>query len=259
MYIIDSHCHVDLLDYKNKFKNVIELSNLCKLKNIKYVLSISVSIKNFFFIYKLLKGIKLFKISCGIHPYYVNSIKKKTFFYLEKCVASNKVIAVGETGLDFVNLNCLDKIKQIKSFIYHLYIAKKYSKPIIIHSRNALNETLNVLKKFYFPGFKGVIHCFSYFNKVNLFKFLDLDLFISISGLITFKKNINLLNFVKFIPLYKLLIETDSPYLTPEPYRGIQNDPTKIIFIIKKIAELKKVSLETVINYTTANFLRLFK
>ncbi len=263
MYLFDSHCHIDKIFNYFSFKNVNDFLFFLKIKKIKYILSVSVSIKNFFCIYSMLSYINqnIIKLSCGIHPLYIKDIKKKDLYFLKKIILFNNVIAIGECGLDYkdINNNNFDKNKQIKIFMYHLYLSTKYKKPCIIHSRLSWLDTLNILKKFNILYFGAVLHCYSYSDKNILCKFLDLGLYISLSGLITFKNNFLLQNIIKYIPLDRLLIETDSPYLTPVPYRNKKNDPSKIILIIKKISILKNINFNYILKICFNNFIKLFK
>ncbi len=260
MFLIDTHCHIDLLDYWKKNKNIDQLLYWYKKKKFLYLLSISTNIKNFFNIFSMFSYIDMIKLSCGIHPYYIKNVNNSDFLDLEKFVSYKKIIAVGETGLDYkISINKNIKKKQIDVFIYHLYLANKYKKPCIVHTRNSFNDTINSIKKFNINNFGVIVHCFSYFKKRYLFKFLDLGVYISLSGLITFKNNFLLQNIIKYIPLDRLLVETDSPYLTPFPYRGSINDSSKIIFILKKISELKKISFYKIMKCNMKNFLSLFK
>ncbi len=263
MYLFDSHCHIDKIFNYFLFKNIKDFLLFIKLKKIKYLLSVSVSIKNFFYIFSMLSYIKqdIIKLSCGIHPLYIKNIKKEDLYFLKKIILFKNVIAIGECGLDYKNINnnTFDKYKQIKIFIYHLYLSNKYKKPCIIHSRLSWLDTFNILKKFNILNFGAVLHCYSYSDRNILYKFLDLGLYISLSGLITFKNNFLLQNIIKYIPLDRLLIETDSPYLSPVPYRNKKNDPSKIIFIIKKISKLKKLDFDFILKFCFNNFIKLFK
>ncbi len=260
MLLVDSHCHLDILmNFKKKYKNINKLINLFKKNKFLYLLTISTNIKNFFSIFSMFSYIDIIKLSCGIHPLYIETVTNSDYLDLEKFVSYKKVIAVGETGLDYkINIKKNIKKKQIDLFIYHLYLANKYRKPCIIHSRNSYNDTLNIIKKFNINLFGAVIHCYSYFKKKVLFKFLDCGVYISISGLITYKNNFLLQKIIKYIPLDKLLVETDSPYLTPYPYRGSINNPSKIIFTFKQISKLKKISFYKILKININNFLNLF-
>ncbi len=257
---IDTHCHIDLLYNKNIIQNIDKLLSLCKESNFLYLLVVSTSLKNFFSIFSRFSYIDKIKLSCGIHPYYVKFIKNSDFLDLEKFISYKKIIAVGETGLDYIfDVDKKNKKKQINVFFYHLYLSVKYKKPCIIHSRNSSKDTLNIIRKFSINDFSAVIHCYNYFDKKVLSNFLDFGLYISISGLVTFKNNFLLQNIIRYIPLNRLLVETDSPYLSPTPFRGKINNPLKIIFIFKKISILKKISFYKVVEYNMKNFIKLFK
>ncbi len=257
MFLIDSHCHIDLLKNNQTIKDIKSLLFFCKSNNVGYILTVSTSIKNFLCILNLVKKFNNIGLSCGIHPLYCNNffknIKHLKFFSCNK-----KVIAIGETGLDFFKI--FDKKKQKiqkYNFFYHLYLSYKKKKPIIIHSRNSFIDTLNLIK--IFKNIRGVVHCYSYNSFYCLSKFLDLGLYISFSGLVTFNNNKSLQDIVKYVPLDRLLIETDSPFLSPEPYRGKINNPSRIIFIAKKIAKIKNIDLFDFININMSNFIKLFK
>ncbi len=262
MYLFDSHCHIDKIFNYFLFKNINDFLLFLKKKKIKYILSVSVNIKNFFSVFSMLSYVKqdIIKLSCGIHPLYIKNIKKDDLYYLKKIILLKNVIAIGECGLDYNNINNnYIKNMQIKIFIKHLFLSDKYKKPCIIHSRVSWLDTFNVIKKFNILNFGAVLHCFSYSDKNILYKFLDLGLYISLSGLITFDNSYLLQKIIKYIPLDRLLIETDSPYLTPIPYRNKKNDPSKIIFIIKKISLLKRINFNFILKICYNNFIKLFK
>ncbi len=260
MFLFDSHCHIDKLDYKILSNNINYFISFLKKKKIKYLLSISTSIKNFFIIFSMISYINqnIIKLSCGIHPLYIKYIEKGDFSLFKKIIFFKNVIAIGECGLDYKNINNLNKKKQIKIFLKQLYLSNKYKMPCIIHSRLSYLDTLNIIKRFNINNFGAVLHCFNYHEKRILHKFLDLGLYISLSGLVTFNNNILLQNIVKYIPLDRLLFETDSPFLSPVPYRNKKNDPSKIIFIIKKISKLKKISFNILLKNCYNNFINLF-
>ncbi len=259
MLLFDSHCHIDKLS-KVLSNNINNLIFFLKKNKIKYLLAVSVNMKNFFNILSMLSCINqnIIKLSCGIHPLYINKDYKNNLLYLKKNILNDKVIAIGECGLDYFNSNNLDKKKQIYVFNYHLYLCQKYIKPCIIHTRLSYTDTFNIIKNLNNRIFNIILHCYNYFDKYILYNFLNLGMYISLSGLITFKNNLNLQNIIKYIPIDRLLIETDSPYLSPHPYRGFKNNPSRIIFIIKKISILKKISYKNVLKNTKSNFLKLF-
>ena len=192
----------------------------------------------------------------GIHPH-ESSTNKITCEAIVKNIKENpKIIGIGETGLDFYYNNS-DKNEQIESFKEHIEAAIKTDVPLIIHSRNAEDETFNILNEFKNQNIKILMHCFTGSKKFAE-KLLTLNSFFSASGIITFKNALDLQNTFKFLPLNKLLIETDSPFLAPVPNRGKKNEPSFIDFTAKKLSEIKEISKTELINITTSNFNKLF-
>ncbi|WP_367674245.1 TatD family hydrolase [Buchnera aphidicola] len=163
---------------------------------------------------------------------------------------------MGETGLDYFyqKKNLKD---QIKLFYKHIYLSKKINKPLIIHSRNANKDTIKILQSEKSKGCKGILHSFNYDFKTAS-KFLDMGFYISISGIFTFKNSIELRSVIKKIPLNRILLETDSPYLTPFPYRGKENQPSYVYYIAKYLSNLLKIDLEELSYITSKNFFKLF-
>ncbi len=253
MCFFDSHCHLNLI----KDINIIKLLNFLEIKKFKYILSVSININDFLYMYNNYFSNKIIYFSCGIHPNNINLLNKYELYNIEKFIIYKKVIAVGETGLDYKN-NISKNIQQFY-FNYHLYLSNKYSKPTIIHSRLSYKDTFNMIKNFDLNNFGAVIHCFNYNNKYELYKFLNLGLYISLSGLITFKNILYFNDLIKYIPIDRLLVETDSPFLCPEPYRGKINIPYNIIFIIKTISIIKRINFNKLCSYLLNNFLTLFK
>nr|WP_252837508.1 TatD family hydrolase [Buchnera aphidicola] len=164
---------------------------------------------------------------------------------------------MGETGLDFFYQK-KNKKEQEKLFYKHIYVSKENNKPLIIHSRNSKNKTLKILKSKQAENCKGVLHSFNEDWEMAS-KLLDLNLYISISGIVTFKNSNTLREVVKKIPLNRLLIETDSPFLTPVPHRGKKNQPSYVYYIAKFISNLIKIDIEELSYITKKNFYKLFK
>ncbi|NIH41096.1 MAG: TatD family hydrolase [Buchnera aphidicola (Periphyllus aceris)] len=256
MYLIDSHCHLDRLNlknYKNKFSKIIKNAYL---KKVKLILSVSTSLKNFKKIKELLKN-KKYNIfySCGIHPLNIKK-EKNVFEKLYKLCQEKKVIAIGETGLDyFYSKNNL--IQQKIFFSKHIDLSKELKKPLIIHSRNAGKDVVNILKTKQSNNLKGILHSFNDNFKIAS-QLLEMNFYISISGMITFKNSTKLREVIKKIPLNRLLLETDSPYLTPVPYRGKENQPAYVYYVAKFIAKLIKIDIEELSYITKKNFATLF-
>ena len=252
--MIDSHCH---LDHSPLYEKLNEVINRAQLVGVKFFLTISTSLKSFETVKTIISKHENIYGTLGIHPHetkdHVNVDKKKL---LELKDRSNKIIGIGETGLDYYYQNS-DKLIQKKKFIEHVEAAIDLDLPIIVHSRDAEIDTFNILKDFSSKNPKILMHCFtgsSNFSK----KLLDLGAYISLSGIITFNKSIKLQETASSIPIDRLLIETDSPFLAPEPKRGSTNEPSFIKYTAQKLAEIKNISYDDLIVYTSNNFIKLF-
>ncbi|QIE02062.1 TatD family hydrolase [Buchnera aphidicola] len=263
MFLIDSHCHLDRLNYKFIHQDIEDVLNKSYLNYVKKFLTISTSIKNFYQIHQLFKQYHNIFYSCGIHPLncseelYELYNQKNYFDQIKKLSNIQNVIAIGETGLDYYHSSKNKKIQQ-NFFREHIRMAIKLKKPIIVHSRNATNDTINILKEEKAEKCKGVLHSFNEnFNFAS--QLLELGFYISFSGIITFKNSIELCNTIKKIPLERLLIETDSPYLSPVPYRGKENQPAYLLNIAKTISIIKQINIKTLAQITNNNFFHLFQ
>ena len=189
----------------------------------------------------------------GYHPEVSNKIVEKDYEILEEMVKNNpKIVAIGEIGLDYY-WNKDNKVKQREVFCKQLEIAEKLKVPVVIHSRDSINETYEILKKY---KVSGVIHCFSGSLEMAK-KFISLGFLLGIGGVVTFK-NSKLFEVIEKLELTNIVLETDSPYLTPEPNRGKTNESSNIPYIAQKIAEIKNISLEKVAKITTENAIRVF-
>lgn len=189
----------------------------------------------------------------GYHPEVSNKIVEKDYEILEEMVKNNpKIVAIGEIGLDYY-WNKDNKDKQREVFCKQLEIAEKLKLPVVIHSRDSINETYEILKKY---KVSGVIHCFSGSLEMAK-KFISLGFLLGIGGVVTFK-NSKLFEVIEKLELTNIVLETDSPYLTPEPNRGKTNESSNIFYVAKKIAEIKNISLENVAKITTENAIRTF-
>ena len=253
--ITDSHCHLDYSELYDQLDNVVKRA---ESNQVKYLLTICTTLESFEKIKLIIKKYKNIYGTFGIHPHesrkysYIDSK-----FILNLIHAYKKVIGVGETGLDFY-YNHSDKKDQKKSFVEHISAASELNIPLIVHSRNAEKETFEILKsEGKNSNLKVLIHCFTG-STAFAKKLIDLNCYISVSGIITFKNSNVLADTVSYIPLEKLLVETDSPYLSPLPYRGKTNEPSYIIHTVEKLSKIKNISKETVITNTTNNFMKLF-
>ena len=253
--IIDSHCHLNYEPMSLSLKETIDRANR---DGVKYLLTISTEDKSFSKILNIVSNNKCVYGSYGIHPHEAKnhpSIKSEDI--IKKTMLNKKIIGIGESGLDFY-YNHSDKKDQVKIFEEHIKAAQHTQLPLIVHTRNAEQETIEILKKnLSIKNFKILIHCFTG-SKDFAFKLLDLGAFISASGVVTFKKSEDLANTFKKIPNNKILVETDSPYLAPVPLRGKPNEPSYIVHTVRFLSKLKNLSFEDFSNITTKNFFNLF-
>ena len=254
--IIDSHCH---LDYSNLYNQLDDVIKRAEYNQVKYFLTICTTLKSFDTIKLITDKYENIYGTFGIHPHetkrFVNVDKS---FILDSVKKNKKIIGIGETGLDFYYNHSEKKIQQ-KSFIEHINAALELNIPIIVHSREAEKDTYEILKSEYKnSNLKILMHCFTG-SKEFVKKLLDINCYVSVSGIITFNNSTELAETVSSIPIEKLLVETDSPYLAPIPFRGKSNEPSYIIHTIDKLSLIKKISKEKIIFNTTNNFKRLFE
>ena len=251
--MIDSHCHLDHEPLISDLSNVIKRS---KEVGIEKLLTISTSFESFSKIKEIVQKDEIIYGTVGIHPHETKD-NIITSSMIVKCIKDNsKIIGIGETGLDFYYNNS-DKKKQIDSFKEHIKASIDTNFPLIIHSRNAEKETFEILKEYEKYNLKILMHCFTG-SKIFAEKLLELNAFFSASGIITFKNSLDLQETFKFIPLNKILIETDSPFLAPVPNRGKKNEPSFIKYTAQKMAEIKNNSLSEISKITSNNFNNLF-
>jgi len=253
--IADSHCH---LDYENLFNQLEDVIKRAQSNNVKYLLTICTTLDSFKKIKKIIDKFENIYGTFGIHPHETEKFQNVDLKYiLDIKKKHSKIIGIGETGLDFY-YNYSEKKIQKKSFIEHIKAASELDIPVIVHSRNAEIDTYDILKnEMKNSKLKVLLHCFTG-SKSFAKKLIDLNCYISVSGIITFKNSMELADTVSTIPIENLLVETDSPYLAPSPYRGKPNEPSFIVHTVDKLCELKKLNKEKVISYTTNNFKKLF-
>lgn len=243
--LIDTHCHLSKEDYENIDEIVNEMDGIiiisgCNDETNKEVIEIVNKYKNVF-------G------TLGIHPEEIDKITSNSFKYIEDNLDNPKIIGIGEIGLDYY-WNKDNVVDQKEVLIKQLDIADKYNKPIVIHSRDSIQDTYDILKNY---KLKGTIHCFS--SSIEMAnEFIKLGYMIGVGGTVTFKNSKRIQDVVNNIDLHNILIETDSPYLSPEPFRGKKNKPSNVYFVAKKISELKGISVEEVIKITGLNAIRQF-
>jgi len=251
--MIDSHCH---LDQEPLYQNISEVISRSKIAGVKKLLTICTTIKSFDTILKLINFDPIIYGTFGIHPHESekDNINKKEI--VDNVKKNKKIIGIGETGLDFY-YNHSNYDDQVFSFKNHIEASIETGHPLIVHSRNAENDTYKILESYKNYNLKILMHCFTG-TKTFADKLLSLNAFFSASGIITFKNSINLQNTFKLIPNDKILIETDSPFLAPNPMRGKKNEPSYLIYTLKKLAQLKNLTDNEIINITTNNFKKIF-
>lgn len=246
---IDTHCHLSKKDYNNleevineMEKNIIIVSGYDRESNFELIDLIDK--------YSHVYG------TIGIHPGEIDDKIEENLEFLEKNINNVKIVGIGEIGLDY-HYDGINKELQKKVFIKQIELAKKYNKTIVVHSRDAAEDTISILKEQNLQNHKVVIHCYSY--GLDIAKIMvKMNIKIGIGGVITFKNSVKLKEVVKEIDIKYLLLETDSPYLSPIPFRGKQNKPYNCYFVAEKIAEIKNTSIENICKETTQNAIEQF-
>ena len=231
--MIDSHCH---LDHEPIYSNLKEIISRSKHTGIKKILSISTTLNSYKNILKLIDIDPIIFGSIGIHPHETAKERMNKEFLVDEFRKHKKIIGIGETGLDFYYENS-DRSFQIKSFIDHIEASIELECPLIIHSRNAEDETFDILNKYKDKNLKILMHCFTGSKKFAN-KLLNLNAYFSASGIITFKNSSQLCDTFESLPQDKILIETDSPFLAPVPMRGKKNEPSFIKYTLEKLAHI---------------------
>ena len=251
--MIDSHCH---LDHEPLFENIDDILKRSKDVGIEKLLTICTTLKSFNRIKLLVAKDEIIYGTYGIHPHEAKNDKVTSNLIINEIKQNDKIIGIGETGLDFF-YNHSDKDAQIKSFEEHIKASLELNIPLIIHSRNAESETLEIFNKYKDKKLKILMHCFTGSKKFAE-SLLKLDAYFSASGIITFKNSVELQKTFEYVPLNKILIETDSPYLAPVPNRGKQNEPSFVKYTAEKLADIKQISNSELVKNTTTNFNNLF-
>lgn len=249
---VDSHCHLDRL--KQSPEALAETLQFARTRGVEHFLCVCVSVNDYDSMLETVKGFSDVSVSCGVHP--LHQDEACSYAELLEKAQRDEVVAIGETGLDYF-YSPESKEVQLTSFVDHIKVANETRKPLIIHTRDAREDTINLLKAHKAPHTKGVLHCFTETFEMAQAA-IEMDFYISISGIVTFNSADELREVVKAIPLSRLLIETDSPWLAPVPHRGKQNQPGYVVEVAEFIAELKGGTVEELARCTTENFYNLF-
>ncbi len=256
MYV-DSHCH---LTFDGLYERIDDVRAAMAAAMVDRALVICTTLEEFDRVHALALRYPNFWASAGVHPDN-EGVREPSLDDLLQRAALPRVLAIGETGLDYYRLgerNVADMAWQRERFRVHIRAARASAKPLIIHTRSASADTLAILREEGADAAGGVFHCFTETAEVARAA-LDLGFFISFSGILTFRNAQELRDVARFVPLDRLLIETDSPYLAPVPYRGKTNQPAYVPYVAKQVAELKQLPQVEIARITSANFDRLFK
>ena len=253
--IIDSHCH---LEYEPMASNLNKVVERALNNNVKYLLSISTTDESYLRILEIVEKYKNIYGTYGIHPHETKNYKNlKKEEIINKISLNKKIIGIGETGLDFYYEHS-DPVTQKKIFEEHIKAAQILNLPLIVHTRSAEEETYQILKtEKKKKDFKVLIHCFTG-SKIFAHKLIDIGCYISASGVVTFKKSKDLADTFLSLPNDKILVETDSPYLSPEPLRGKSNEPSYITHTVDFLSKIKNINSDDFAKITTSNFFKLF-
>jgi TatD DNase family protein len=252
---VDSHAHLEFAAFDGERDTLIERA----LKGgVMRIVSIGTRLDNWEKIYKITQKHEAVFMTAGVHPCDVETHDlSKLKHHLEKFLKKEKVVGVGESGLDFYH-RPFDQKKQEESFSIHIEAARSFDVPVVVHSREAEGRTTSMLKEAFQAGpIRAVLHCFS--GSLDMTKAcLDLGCYFSTSGILTFKNATNVREVFSFLPLDRILIETDAPYLAPHPFRGKRNEPAYVVHTAQKLADIKNLTLEEVGRLTSENFFALF-
>jgi len=251
---VDSHCHIDFPDFQ---EGVEPLLTRMAEAGVGHALCVAVNLENLPRVLDLARAHANLFASVGVHPDHDEG-REPGIDELVELAGLPKVVAIGETGLDYYRMRREEVDWQRQRFRVHIRAARRAGKPLIIHTRNAAADTLAILREEGADQAGGVMHCFTESWEVAQAA-LDLGLYISFSGIVSFKNALELKEVARRAPLERLLIETDAPYLAPAPHRGRRNEPAYVRHVAEEIARLRGISLEAVEAATTANFFRLFR
>ncbi len=254
MKIVDSHCHIDRVDLEAFGGSVESMLSHAKELSVNQFLCVCIDLEHFDQVHNLALQHSNIYASVGVHPTEITS-KEPSVEKLIELSSSDRVIAIGETGLDYFRVKKYEADWQRDRFRRHIRASNESEKPLIIHMRDSKEDIIDILQKE--NAQSGVMHCFAE-DWATAKAALDLGFYISFSGILTFKSAIDLREIAKKVPADRLLVETDSPYLTPAPYRGKPNSPAYTYYVAEKLAEVRNTSIDEIAEATTTNFKNLF-
>jgi len=252
--LVDSHCHLDRLDYQDKHQDLADVLHKAQARGVSHFLCVSVTLAQFPAMLEMIAPFGNVFASCGVHPLDQDSPWQPE--QLHALAADPRVVAIGETGLDYFYASETHALQQ-DAFREHIRVAVELGKPLIIHTRDARADTLAILREEGAERVGGVLHCFTE-DWAMAEAAMALGFYISISGIVTFRNAGALREVARKIPLERLLLETDAPYLAPVPHRGLQNEPAYVRDVAEFVADLRQMPVEELCAATSANFFRLF-
>jgi TatD DNase family protein len=252
--LVDSHCHLDFPELRVDLPAVLARM---AARGVTHALTISTTLEGFPGVREVAQGQPNLWCTAGVHPDERRDGREATVAELVSLASHPKVVAIGETGLDYFRIEG-DAEWQRERFRVHIRAARACAKPLVIHTREAAADTLRILAEEGATEVGGVMHCFTETQEVAQAA-MDLGFFISFSGIVTFKSALSLKEVARCVPLERMLVETDSPYLAPVPHRGRTNEPAFVRHVAEEVARLKGVTLEEVAEATTRNFFGLFR
>nr|WP_320142197.1 TatD family hydrolase [uncultured Cohaesibacter sp.] len=252
--LVDSHCHLDFPDFKEELDDVVRRAELA---GVGHMVTICTRIKKFDEVKAIAERYDNVFCSVGTHPHNADEELDYSAEDIAKLAEHPKCVAIGEVGLDYFYDNA-PREAQAEGFRRHIKAARMTGQPLSIHTRDAEDDTIAILKEGMEEGaFPALLHCYSS-NRELAMRSLEMGLYVSLSGIFTFKRSQEIRDTIKDVPLDRLLVETDAPYLAPMPYRGKRNEPSYVVNTAQVLADVKGVSLEEITKITTDNFFRLF-
>ncbi|HSW69316.1 MAG TPA: TatD family hydrolase [Gammaproteobacteria bacterium] len=253
--MIDSHCHLDQLDLTPYNGDLSCALRFAEDQGVKHFLCVCITLKDFPHMMEIIQPYKNVSASLGLHPNEEVEHEPCVEDFIQ-LAQDKKIIAIGETGLDYYR-SAGDLEWQRERFRHHIRAAQALGKPLIVHSRQAKEDTLKILREENAASIGGILHCFTEDMEMAR-KAMDLNFYISFSGIVTFNNAKEIQTVAREMPLERMLIETDSPYLAPVPFRGKSNQPAYVRYVAECIAKLRNVEVELIAEQTTANFFKLF-
>lgn len=251
--IFDTHAHMDDSWFDDDRRELLESM---KDNGVETIVNIAADTKSLKSTIQLVDEYDFVFGALGIHPDEVGDLNEEIYKWIEENLSHPKIVAVGEIGMDYHREH--DKNMQREAFERQMDIARRHDMPIVVHSRDAANDTYEIMKANNAQGIGGVIHCFSY-EKEMARQFLDMNYYIGVGGVVTFKNGRKLKEVVEYTPLDRIVLETDAPYLAPTPFRGQRNDSTYIKYVAEEIARIKNISFDEVVETTKQNALKMYK